>query len=153
MRNSLSRKGFSWFLILAAFAGVPAVRSMGQTTTTGALIGAVTDQSGAVLPSVTIQAVHEPTGTKYETVSGDNGHYQIANIRPGPYTVTAQLPGFKDQTQMGVAVALGESITLDFKMSVGGIAQEVSVTEDLISVQTDVASNISSAEIQSLPTI
>src|SRR5262245_35770253 len=138
MRNSLSQKGFSWFLVLAVFAGASALPVWGQTATTSALIGAVTDQSGAVLPSVTIQAIHEPTGTKYETVSGDNGHYQIANIRPGPYTVTALLPGFKDQRQMGVAVPLGESLTLDFKMSVGGVTQEVSVTADLLTVQTDV---------------
>src|SRR5262249_50490785 len=151
MRISLSKKGFFWFLVLAVFAGASTLPGWAQTPTTGALIGTVTDQSAAVLPSVTIQAIHEPTGTKYETVSGDNGHYQIANIRPGPYTVTAQLPGFKDQTQMGVPVVLGDSLTLDFKMSVGGVTQEVSVTADLLTVQTDVSSNISDAEIHALP--
>jgi hypothetical protein len=137
-------------MVLAASC---ALTAWAQTSTTGALIGSVTDQSSALLPGVTIQATHEPTGTKYETVSGDSGHYQIANIRPGPYTITAQLPGFQDQTQKGVAVALGESIAVDFKMTVGGVTQEVSVVADLLTVQTDVSSNISGAEIQTLPTI
>src|SRR6516162_6528398 len=120
MNKRLSKKiGLSRFFVLMVLAASCALTAWAQTSTTGALIGSVTDQSSALLPGVTIQATHEPTGTKYETVSGDSGHYQIANIRPGPYTITAQLPGFQDQTQKGVAVALGESIAVDFKMTVG----------------------------------
>jgi hypothetical protein len=124
-----------------------------QTPTTAALTGAVSDQTGAAIPGVSISAVHDATGTRYETVSGDNGHYQISNVRPGPYTVTAQLPGFKDQTQKDVLTQVGEPVTVDFKLVVAGVTQDVSVVADTSMVQTDVNSSITTSQIQSLPTI
>src|SRR5262245_40989951 len=83
--------------------------STAQTSTTGTLSGTVVDQQGAVLPGVSVTAVHEPTGTKYDAVTGGDGRYQIPNVRVGgPYTVTAALSGFKDQVEANISVALGE---------------------------------------------
>src|SRR6476660_318806 len=80
-----------------------------QNVTTGALSGVVADQQGAVLPGVSVTATHEPTGTKYEAVTGAEGHFQMPSVRAGgPYTVTASLSGFKDKTEANVTVALGE---------------------------------------------
>ena len=70
--------------------------------TTGTLSGEITDQTGAVLPGVTVVAVHVPTGTTYETVSDAQGSFAIPNVRVGgPYTVTATLAGFRDQMKEG----------------------------------------------------
>ena len=50
-----------------------------------------------------IAAVHEPTGTSYETVTESDGSFQLLNVRVGgPYTVTVTLQGFKTFTQTGV---------------------------------------------------
>src|SRR5206468_6068135 len=87
--------------------------SAAQTLTTGTLSGVVSDQQGGVLPGVTVVAVHEPTGTKYETVSGADGRFMIPNVRVGgPYTVTAALGGFKEQKEANATVSLGEEKTL-----------------------------------------
>ena len=98
-----------------------------QTLTTGTLSGVVTDQQGAVLPGVTVVAVHEPTGTKYETISGSDGRFQIPNVRVGPYTVTAALSGFKDQTESNTSVSLGEERALNFKMPIATLSETVTV--------------------------
>src|SRR5579862_3771386 len=92
-----------------------------QTLTSGTLSGTVVDQQGGPIPGVTIGAKHESTGTVYETISGGDGYFEIANVRVGLYTVTAKLMGFKDETQSAVNVLLGEDKTLEFKMVVGSL--------------------------------
>jgi len=150
----MKRKAYALLpLLITVFLIINAVTSAAQTATTGGVTGVIADESGAVLPNVSVTAVHEPTGTKYEVVSGADGHFQIPNVRPGPYSVTAQLPGFRDQAQSGVNVVLGENKTVDFKMLLAGVAQSVEVTAEASQVEADISFNIPQAEIQALPTI
>ena len=103
--------------VLALFGCLLAGLASAQTSTTGTLNGSVVDQSGGALPGVTVEAIHQPTGTKYDTVSSGDGRFQLPNVRVGgPYTVTATLSGFKDQTLTGLNVALGQTQSLDLKM-------------------------------------
>src|SRR5262245_17969935 len=60
-----------------------------QTVTTGNLAGNVRDAQGGVLPGVTITAVHTATGTKYDAVTDEQGHFEILNVRVGGYEVLA----------------------------------------------------------------
>ncbi len=127
-----------------------------QTLTTGTLSGVVTDQQGGVLPGVSVVAVHEPTGTRYETVSGGDGRFQIPNVRVGgPYTVTATLSGFKDQTEKNTSVGLGEERTLEFKMPIATLSETVTVIGQSTFSETraGTAANVHSETIESLPTI
>jgi hypothetical protein len=135
---------------------IAARQAPAQTLTTGTLAGVVADQQGGVLPGATITAVHEPTGTLYETVTGSEGRYQIPNVRVGgPYTVTATLGGFKDQKEANVNVALGEERSLEFKMPIATIAETVNVVGQATFNETraGTAENVPAEAIQSLPTI
>ena len=112
--------------ILAVVLSVRPVAA--QTLTTGHLSGVVADQQGGVLPGVTVVAVHEPTGTRYETVSGPDGRFQIPNVRVGgPYTITVSLSGFRELKDSSTTVSLGEEKTLDFKMPVATVSETVTV--------------------------
>ena len=62
-----------------------------QTVTTGNIAGTVTDAQGGVLPGATVTAVHTPTGTSYEAVTGTDGRYSILNVRVGPYTINVTM--------------------------------------------------------------
>src|SRR6185295_3181551 len=127
-----------------------------QTVTNGTLSGVVTDQQGGALPGVTIVAVHEPTGTRYEGVSGADGRFTLPNVRVGgPYTVTATLSGFKDQTQSNTTVSLGEDKSLDFKMPIATLSETVNVVGQSTFSETraGTASNVSQAALEELPTI
>lgn len=96
----------------------------GQGDTTGSLSGLVTDQEGAVLPGAVIEAVHVPTGTRYVTVTRADGRWRIAAVRVGgPYTVTAQLDGFKPEEQTDLVVKLGEDLNVDFQLQLGTIVE------------------------------
>ena len=131
--------------------------AFGQTVTTGNITGVISDQQGGVLPGVSVTAVHQPTGTTYETVTETDGRFQLLNVRVGgPYTVTAKLPGFRDEDSAGVQVALGESRQVNFTLRVAAVTETVSVTAEAPLIDTaraGTASNVSGQAVQNLPTI
>ena len=84
-----------WTLSMACcFALLAAVAADAQTVTTGNISGVITDAQGGVLPGATLTAVHTPTGTSYEGVTGGDGRDNILNVRVGPYSVSVNMPGF-----------------------------------------------------------
>lgn len=126
--------------------------------TTGSLSGVVEDESGGVLPGATVEAVHEPTKTRYSAVSTADGRFMLLNIRVGgPYTVTATMSGFKAVEKNGVTVRLGEERALSFKMPLESMTESVEVTAEVASIfnpsNTGPASNVSQEAIQNLPTV
>jgi hypothetical protein len=144
-------------LFLALTALTLASLAFGQTATTGALSGLVTDESGGVLPGATVEALHEPTGTRYSAVTGADGRFAILNVRVGgPYAVSVTLSGFRPQKQGDVSVALGEDRYVTFKMPLAAVTETVEVTAELSIISpssTGPASNVSQEAIESLPTI
>lgn len=138
--------------LLLVFAAAAAA----QTVTTGNIAGTVTDTQGGVLPGATVTAVHTPTGTSYEAVTGADGRFSVLNVRVGPYTVSVALTGFREQKQEAVDVALGQERTVDFKLPIATVSETVEVLAQ--SPQIDLsragtADNISNAVKESLPTI
>ena len=129
----------------------------GQTVTTGNITGVVTDQQGAVLPGVSVTAVHVPTGTMYESVSGADGRFTLLNVRVGgPYQVTASLSGFRQEQQNNVQVALGADQQVNFSLRVANVTETVTVTAEAPIIDTTragTASNVTERQIEGLPTI
>ena len=83
--------------LFRAIAGVVVVilmaaPSLFAQTTKGNIAGtALTASDKSVLPGVTIEAIHVPTGARYETVTGTNGRFIIPNVRVGgPYKTTSR---------------------------------------------------------------
>ena len=97
MSDQNAFRPFPTFLGLAAALGLLLAGPAAQAqVTTGSLSGLIEDESGGVLPGATVEAVHEPTQTRYAAVAGSDGRFMILNVRVGgPYTVTATLSGFK----------------------------------------------------------
>src|SRR6516164_8931967 len=129
----MKRRKLSQFVCAAASAmwlavvGAPLVQAQGVTT--GAITGIVADSQGAVVPGVSVTAVHQPSGTSYEGVTQADGHFVLPGVRVGgPYKVTATLAGFATENKEGVTVSLGVSTDLDFKLKVAAISEEVTVT-------------------------
>src|SRR5262245_40099239 len=78
------------------------------------LTGLVRDQSGAVLPGVTIQASSPALIEQVRTVVTDaQGLYRIVDLRPGPYTVTFTLPGFTTVKRTGIELRAEFTATVD----------------------------------------
>jgi hypothetical protein len=144
--------------VLAASAVALAPPVSAQTVTTGALSGVVTDESGGVLPGATVEAVHEPTGSRYATVTGTDGTFTILNVRVGgPYSITVSMSAFKPQKQTGIQVTLGDERNVPFKLKVESISESIEVSANVGSIispsATGPAANVSQKAIEEMPTV
>ena len=93
------------------------------------LSGLVRDTSGAVLPGVNVEATSPVLIEKSRTtVTDSEGRYTIADLRPGPYTVTFTLAGFKTVVRQGVELSGTNITTINADLSVGAIEESVTVT-------------------------
>jgi hypothetical protein len=107
--------------------------------TSGNLVGAIVDASGATVPKATVTATNEATGVKSNTVANGNGEYRIANLLPGTYDVSATAPGFSAAETKGVAVELNQTATLNLTLRVGSVSTAVEVTEAAAVLDTTTA--------------
>ncbi len=128
-----------------------------QNITTGTLTGAVMDAQKGVLPGATVIAIHQPTGTSYEAVTQADGRFNMIAVRVGgPYTVTAEMAGFKKQEQTGVEVGLGESRSVDFTLALETVQETVNVVATAQVIDTSragAAANVGAQALEALPTI
>jgi outer membrane receptor protein involved in Fe transport len=105
----------------------------------GAITGIVSDQSGAVIPGVTIDVTNTATGQVRTAVTGIDGYYTVLQLPPGPYRVKATLAGFKVVVREGVTVAVETTSRVDLQMTVGAVEESVTVTADSPLVETRTA--------------
>src|SRR4051794_16314341 len=93
----------------------------------GSISGTVSDDAGGVLPGVTITAVNTATGLTRTSVSSAVGHFDIALLPPGPYSVSSELSGFQPTKYDRIVVNVGSDSTVTFKLK-QGVAKSVTVT-------------------------
>src|SRR3954470_9936694 len=94
-----------------------------------AMNGVVTDNSGAVLPGVTIEVASPALIEKVRTATTDgSGRYRIESLQPGAYTVTFSLPGFSSVKHENLTVSGTGVMTVDGELRVGGVTETITVT-------------------------
>lgn len=146
-------------LTIATCALLTIVPALHAQVTTGNLTGLVTAKNdNSAMPGVTVDAVHVPTGTHYSAVTTSNGRYTIPNVRVGgPYTITANLEGFKPVTVNNVSVQLGESREVNIAMTLATVTEAITVTANTDPIMnpehTGSTSSVTTREIESLPTV
>src|SRR5262245_41270523 len=100
--------------LVALIAVLPAAAA--SQGTTGSISGTVMDEQKAVLPGVTILVKHVETGTERTQISDDHGRYRVLNLTPGPYSVTAELTGFRPVLRDQLTVAIGKDLLVDIEL-------------------------------------
>lgn len=128
------------------------VATFGQSSN-GSISGNVTDASGGALPGVSITATNIATHATRVAVAGSSGHYELALLPPGTYTVTSELSGFQPRKYDNVVVNVGTATGLNFQMK-PGVTETVTVTASAPLVETtrsEVSSVVNDKAIQNLP--
>ena len=119
----------------------------------------VTNAAALPLVGVTVTAVHEPSGTTYQTTSRSGGVFTIGGMRVGgPYTVTATILGHQQEIQQQIHVTLGQNARLSFALDRDGHRARGADGRSgpgsvLNSDRTGAATTIQYTEVQALPTV
>jgi outer membrane receptor protein involved in Fe transport len=139
-------------LLLAVAIGLAPGTAYAQAT--GTITGVVTDDTGAVMPGVTVEVTNTDTNQSRTAVSGADGFYSVLLLQPGPYSVKATLAGFKTAVRDGIRVEVQSTARVDVKMAVGGLEESVHVTGETSLVETASASMgtvIDQKKVEELP--
>ena len=134
-----------FFLLLPAFASAQS-----------SIAGTVKDDTGAVLPGVTVEASSPALIEKSRTVISDaSGQFKIVDLRPGAYAVTFTLQGFSTFRRDGITLIANATATVNGEMKVGSIEESITVTGEapLVDVQNAGRSQVVNRELlDAIPT-
>src|SRR5437764_8352959 len=136
---------------LSAIVIIPVLYAQGVV---GTLNGTVTDPAGAVVPGATVIATHNDTGVEAKTTSTSSGTYTLPYLPAGTYTIRANAPGFQTSTAENVILRVAQTMTIDVKLQVGTMTQEVVVSakpELLESDSAEIGQYITTEEYKDWP--
>jgi hypothetical protein len=123
-------------LSLAAVCLVASAAAALAQTGTGRISGLVKDASGGVAPGVTVTAVHEETGIRHETTTTQSGAYVFPSLPVGPYSITAQLSGFKRVTSTKNLLTVAADMNVNLVLEPGNLEESIEVSATGSTVQT-----------------
>jgi hypothetical protein len=122
----------------------------------GSISGTITDNTGAVLPGVTVTIVSLDRKTSDDVVTNESGFYVKDRLLPGTYEVRAELPGFKQSVFSTVTVSVDTNTALNMRLELGAVSEQVTVTGFTPLLRTDradVATTFESRQITDLPVL
>ncbi len=123
-------------LVLALGCLLGLAPSLAHAQATGSISGTAKDESGAVLPGVTIEATNTATNATRTAITGADGFYTLPLLPPGTYTVKASLAGFATLSRSGVKVNVSETALVNAAMKVGGQSETVEVKGEAPLIET-----------------
>ncbi len=139
---------------LSAFVVLLVVPVFGQTSTTGSIAGAVTDQTGAVVAGAQIIIKNNGSLAESNVTTTDNGTFNVPSLATGSYTVTVKAPGFKQLVVTDVRVDVAKASTVNVQLEIGAPTETVTIvgSGELLQTQSaNVASTITGRQITDLP--
>jgi outer membrane receptor protein involved in Fe transport len=142
----------NWLLLVLLGGGVIAASPAHAQTTTANIQGTVSDESGAV-PGATVVAREAQSGFQFEAVTGADGAFTLAGLRPATYQITVSMPQYKPAVRT-IQVLVGQNVTADFKISPDlAFTEAVEVVgERLVDNRTpEIATNVSEQQVRHLP--
>ncbi|HEU5234825.1 MAG TPA: TonB-dependent receptor [Terriglobales bacterium] len=151
-RPGFTKAVFSRALALCflAFCALPAIAQIDR----GAIVGRVTDASGAIVPKATVVVTNKDTGVAVTTSTNESGEYQVLALIPGTYSVRVSSQGFDSVLRDNIALHVQDRLSVEVSLKVGSVSQEIVVTgaEPLLQTETaDVGNVVDTQRVNDLP--
>jgi len=146
--RTASPRLFSLMAAVLAFSG-----ALDAQTGTGAISGAVTDQSGAVVPNANITITNKATGTSRQLITNAEGLFSAPALLAGEYEVKVELSGFRTAVRSAQVLA-GSDTTANFGLTPSGTREVITVEAATAQINYDthtVEGSIERQSIQELP--
>src|ERR1700675_29601 len=141
-------------LMLAVVASLSPPQALAQGETTSAIVGQVSDITGATVAGATVTIANRETGLKRGAKTDDAGRFNFPQLKPGNYSVQVEAAGFATQQNQGVFSGLGQTQTVDFVLKVAQSNQTVEVTAEapLINpANANTSTNLNAQSLENLP--
>src|SRR5688572_4006804 len=120
---------------------------------TGRILGAVSDDTGAVVPGATVTITNDDTRIARTFTTDSNGNYEFPGLPVGTYTIRAEMTGFR-AAETRVVVEVGSVVRHNPRLQVGQITDLVNVTAEAPLLQSDtveVGQVVTNRQIVELP--
>src|SRR5580658_7386013 len=130
MPNFGMRRRITCWTAMALALTIPRMPALAQGETTSAIVGTVTDSSGAAIPRASVTVSNTETGLRRSATTDSNGRFDFPQLKPGPYSVKAEAEHFSPQQHNSVQAGLGQKQTADFTLSIAPTTSTVQVTEN-----------------------
>jgi hypothetical protein len=132
--------------------GCPFVFGQAQT---GEILGVVTDATGAAVPGASVTITSSDTGIARSVKTDDQGRYDASDLNIGNYQVQVEMQGFSPVVQKGLALSVGQKLVTDFKLQVGTVTQEVTVSSTVApqinTTSSETGALVNTQQMQDLP--
>jgi len=149
----MSRLVPSTLLLLSSVLFLP-MEILAQGETTSAIVGQVSDITGAAVSGATVTIANHETGLKRGAKTDDSGRFNFPQLKPGTYLVQVEAAGFATQKNEAVFSGLGQTQTVDFVLKVAQSNQTVEVTAEapLINpANSNTSTNLNAQSLENLP--
>ena len=142
-------------LVFLLFFGIPATSPAQTQITTGAIQGTTTDETGAPLPGVTIEARNVGTNLTRSQVTATDGRFVFLQLPPGTYRLAFKLQGFATFVQDEIQLTVGQTVTIPAAMKVGGVQETITVsgTPVVESTRTSAATTLGTRTVENIPNL
>jgi Carboxypeptidase regulatory-like domain len=150
MHSKLNRIRVLGVVCLLFVVSVPLL----SQTTTGRILGTVSDQSGAAVARATVVITDEQRAISRTVASDDSGGYAAPELPPGIYKVRAEAAGFKTVERINILVEVAEDLRVDILLPPGPVSETVVVTDEvplINNTSSTLGGTLSNAEINDLP--
>src|ERR1700720_2244853 len=112
--TTMLRSTLSIFILVGLFHFLLPEATFSQGETTSAIVGQVSDASGAAGPGATVTITNKETGLRRRGTSADSGRFNFPQRKPGTYSIKIEAAGFEPQQNDAVPSGLGQKQTVDF---------------------------------------
>jgi hypothetical protein len=120
------------------------------------IVGTVTDATGAVVASAKITLTEINTGVDRAGTTNPSGNFTYANLPPGVYRVTVEMPGFKKEVRGPINLPVDFTARVDVQLSPGNLTETIEVTAEAATLKTDrsdISTTVEAIQIQELPNL
>src|SRR5579871_6696768 len=140
-------------LLVALTVFVLCLAAVAQSTS-GRILGTLTDQTGAAVGGATVTVTDTQRGTTRTVTSDETGSYAVPDLAPGTYKIHVELKGFKTVERPNVQIEVATDVRADFSLQPGQVNETLTITDEVSLVNTTSATlggTLSNEEINDLP--
>jgi hypothetical protein len=125
-----------------------------QVTGQGAISGTVADSTGGVIAGAHLTIRNVETNVVHETNANRTGYYEVDNLNPGIYSISASSSGFEVLTRQGITLDATAHLNVPIVLKPGAISTTISVTADASLLDVETGSNgqvLTTRQVENLP--